>query len=131
VLISFEAKLAIQSEYCVIQVVVPCQSIYCSKFPENPDATCAFQKVSVAYDILSDASKKKNYDLQTTSQRQQFDFFSTRPHAEDTLRSVLLGVFNDFLEGDLEIVRTFLSRSFPQSSTPVANESLFRSIGRS
>jgi len=78
------------------------------KFPGNPNATRAFQKVSVAYDILSHSSTKKNYDSKSYAQQQQFDFFSTRFRAEETLRSVLLGVFNDFLEADLEVVRTFL-----------------------
>ena len=31
-------------------------------------------------------------------------------HAEETFRGVILGVFNDFLDGDLEVVRTLLSR---------------------
>ena len=30
-------------------------------------------------------------------------------HAEETFRGVVLGVFNDFLDGDLEVIRTLLS----------------------
>lgn len=30
-------------------------------------------------------------------------------HAEETLKGVVLGVFNDFLDGDLEVIRTLLS----------------------
>jgi hypothetical protein len=30
-------------------------------------------------------------------------------HAEETFRGVILGVFNDFLDGDLEVIRTLLS----------------------
>lgn len=30
-------------------------------------------------------------------------------HADETFRSVVLGVFNDFLDGDLEVIRTLLS----------------------
>jgi len=30
-------------------------------------------------------------------------------HAEDTFRGVILGVFNDFLDGDLEVIRTLLT----------------------
>lgn len=81
-----------------------------SKFPDDPNATKAFQKVSVAYDILSNDSTKRSYDAKSPTQKRNFDFFSTRPHADETLRGVLLGVFNDFLEGDLEIVRSFLSK---------------------
>jgi hypothetical protein len=32
--------------------------------------------------------------------------------AEETLRSVVIGIFNDFLDGDLEMVRTLLRKSF-------------------
>jgi len=31
--------------------------------------------------------------------------------AEETLRTVVIGVFNDFLDGDLEMVRTLLRKS--------------------
>ena len=31
-------------------------------------------------------------------------------HAEETFRGVILGVFNDFLDGDLEVIRTLLSQ---------------------
>ena len=33
--------------------------------------------------------------------------------AEETLRTVIVGVLNDFLDGDLEMVRTLLRRSCP------------------
>jgi len=33
----------------------------------------------------------------------------TTGHAEETFRGVILGVFNDFLDGDLEVIRTLLS----------------------
>ncbi|KAI0774986.1 hypothetical protein BD413DRAFT_689403 [Trametes elegans] len=79
------------------------------KFPDNPEATRAFQKVSVAYDILSKPSSKRLYD--SRSQQAPFDFFASRsfPQAEETFRSVVIGVFNDLLDGDLEMVRTLLS----------------------
>ncbi|KAH9481547.1 DnaJ-like protein subfamily C member 5-like protein [Psilocybe cubensis] len=78
------------------------------KFPDNPDATHAFQKVAVAYDVLSKPSLKRVYDNRSPSSN--FDVFATRPmgHAEDTFRSVVLGAFNDFLDGDLEVIRTLL-----------------------
>lgn len=77
------------------------------KFPGNADATEAFQKVNVAYDILSKPASKRCYDA--NAPRTSCDF-SARPYAqaEETFRSVVLGVFNDFLEGDLETVRTLL-----------------------
>jgi len=32
-------------------------------------------------------------------------------HADETFKGVVLGVFNDFLDGDLEVIRTLLSES--------------------
>ncbi|KAF7789707.1 hypothetical protein EIP86_000653 [Pleurotus ostreatoroseus] len=78
------------------------------KFPGSVKATQAFQKVNVAYDVLSKPSSKRVYDSRSSSA--SYDFFSTRAYAqsEETFRSVVLGVLNDFLEGDLETVRTLL-----------------------
>ncbi|KIM84399.1 hypothetical protein PILCRDRAFT_410890 [Piloderma croceum F 1598] len=78
------------------------------KFPDNPEATHAFQKVSVAYDVLSKPSSKRVYDSRQSSS--PYNFFSTQPagHAEETFRGVIIGVFNDFLDGDLEMIRTLL-----------------------
>lgn len=80
-----------------------------SKFPDNPDATQAFQKVAVAYDVLSKPSLKRIYD--TRAPDSTYDVFAAHPaaHAEETFKGVILGVFNDFLEGDLEMIRTLLS----------------------
>ncbi|KII84448.1 hypothetical protein PLICRDRAFT_46354 [Plicaturopsis crispa FD-325 SS-3] len=77
------------------------------KFPNDPEATKAFQKVSVAYDILSKPSSKRLYDSRPTA---SFDCFAARPsvNPEETFRGVIIGVFNDFLDGDLEVIRTLL-----------------------
>ncbi|KAF8349017.1 hypothetical protein F5887DRAFT_1059940 [Amanita rubescens] len=77
------------------------------KFPDDPDATLAFQKVALAYDVLSKPSSKRLYDAKASP---NYEAFTPRPanYAEDTLRGVVLAAFNDFLEGDLEIVRTLL-----------------------
>ncbi|KAG6900582.1 hypothetical protein C0993_008299 [Termitomyces sp. T159_Od127] len=78
------------------------------KFPDNPDATYAFQKVAVAYDVLSKPSSRRLYDSRSSSVN--FDVFAARPpnHAEETFRGVIVGVFNDFLDGDLEVIRSLL-----------------------
>ncbi|KIJ14211.1 hypothetical protein PAXINDRAFT_79577, partial [Paxillus involutus ATCC 200175] len=77
------------------------------KFPENPHATYAFQKVSNAHDILSKPSKR-TYDSRT-SQNQSDSFAShSASYADETLRDVLLSIVNDFLDGDLEMMRTLL-----------------------
>ena len=49
------------------------------------------------------------YDSRST--KTPFDFTSTTyPRAEETFRSVIIGVINDMLDGDLEMVRTLLCK---------------------
>ncbi|KAF7375032.1 hypothetical protein MSAN_00389300 [Mycena sanguinolenta] len=77
------------------------------KFPNNPDATYAFQKIAVAYSVLSQPASKRSYD--TRSPFSKYDAFSANPtHADNTFRSIVLSVFDDFLEGDLEMIRSLL-----------------------
>ncbi|GBE88484.1 hypothetical protein SCP_1303000 [Sparassis crispa] len=78
------------------------------KFPNNPEATRAFQKVSLAYNVLSKPSSKRSYD--SRSPNSSYDIFAARPYPppEETFRSVVIGVFNDLLDGDLEMIRTLL-----------------------
>lgn len=78
------------------------------KFPGVTDATKAFQKVSMAYNVLSQPTLKNNYDSMPQEERRNFDPSRSQPPPEETFRSVLLGAFNDFLDGDLEDVRSFL-----------------------
>ena len=47
-------------------------------------------------------------------------------HAEETFRGVILGVFNDFLDGDLEVIRTLLSLSDNSLNLVDADFFLFR-----
>jgi hypothetical protein len=63
----------------------------------------------MAYNVLSQQTLRNNYDSMSQEQRRNFDFFRSQPPPEETFRSVLLGVLNEFLDGDLEIVRNFLS----------------------
>jgi hypothetical protein len=77
-----------------------------SKFHGDPTATLAFQKVSVAYNVLSNPVHKKRYD-QNPSMSTNFAS-TTNMRAEETLRGAVLGMFNDFLDGDMEVVRTLL-----------------------
>jgi len=78
------------------------------KFPNNPEATRAFQKVSVAYNVLSDPASKLVYDSHPASHEFSVNNPGTTAGAEETLRTVIVSIFNDFLDGDLEIVRTLL-----------------------
>ena len=83
-----------------------------SKFPDNPEATLAFQKVSVAYDVLSSPASKRLYDSHPAAQEFSSMGSSSSMRAEETLRSVVIGVFNDFLDGDMELVHTLLREYF-------------------
>lgn len=67
--------------------------------------------MNVAYDVLSTPASKRVYDARPAT-ASMHDFFSARPYAdaEETFRGVILGVINDFLEGDLETVRTLLRK---------------------
>ncbi|KAI9440239.1 DnaJ-domain-containing protein [Lactarius psammicola] len=78
------------------------------KFPDNPEATYAFQKVSVAYNVLSNPASKRIYDSHPASHEFSCNTPGATMRAEETLRSVVVGIFNDFLDGDLEMVRTLL-----------------------
>jgi len=84
-----------------------------SKFPNNPEATYAFQKVSVAYNVLSDPSSKRIYDSHPASHEFSSNMPGATMRAEETLRTVIIGILNDFLDGDIEMVRTLLRRSPP------------------
>lgn len=94
-----------------ISVLIHSHFPFDSKFPDNPEATHAFQKVSVAYNILSDPASKRVYDSHPASHEFSINTPGATMRAEETLRTVIIGIFNDFLDGDLEMVRTLLSRS--------------------
>ncbi|KAJ7674184.1 DnaJ domain-containing protein [Mycena rosella] len=84
------------------------RSCHPDKFPNNPEATYAFQKIAVAYSVLSQPASRRSYDARPPTAK--YDVFSAHPtgHAQETFRSIVMGVFDDFLEGDLEMIRTLL-----------------------
>jgi hypothetical protein len=110
VLILLEAKLVIQSTYLSAVELNSCSCVVFSKFPvDSALATQVFQKVSIAYDVLSNPTSKRLYDSRSPSS--SYDIYATRPagHADDTFRGVVIAVFNDFLDGDIEVIRSMLS----------------------
>ncbi|KAG8213204.1 hypothetical protein J3R82DRAFT_11669 [Butyriboletus roseoflavus] len=78
------------------------------KCPGNPDATHAFQKLSIAYGVLSDPSLKRMYDARPSDD--QSDFLHSHPYgnADETLKGVLLNIISDYLDGNLEVIHTLL-----------------------
>ncbi|KAG6374296.1 hypothetical protein JVT61DRAFT_4318 [Boletus reticuloceps] len=78
------------------------------KCPGNPDATHAFQRVSIAYGVLSQPSLKRMYDASPNGD--QPDILRSPPcgYADETLKGVLLSIVSDFLDGNLEMIRTLL-----------------------
>jgi hypothetical protein len=82
-----------------------CKACHPDKFPEYPLAHPAFQKVSFAYDTLRNPTTRRSYDVR--KEPLVNPTFSSQC-ADDTLNSVLYGVFCDFMDGDLETIRTFL-----------------------
>ncbi|KAG8908363.1 hypothetical protein FRB99_007291 [Tulasnella sp. 403] len=84
------------------------------KYPEYPLATLAFQKVSFAYETLSHPSARRAYDKALRSQGKS-PFTRTgdnpnqyHPAPDDTLNAVLYGIFCDYMDGDFEMIRTFI-----------------------
>ncbi|GAW10528.1 hypothetical protein LENED_012807 [Lentinula edodes] len=91
-------------------VLVRSKACHPDKFPVNKaaNATLAFQKIAIAYDILSKPQSRRIYDCR--SRYAKYDIFASGPtgHAEETFQGVVIGIFNDFLDGDLEVIRTLL-----------------------
>lgn len=84
-----------------------------SKFPaDEADATLAYQKVAVAYDILRKPSSRRLYD---TRSRPLLTMSSPLIQlvTPETFRSVIIGAFGDSLDGDLEVIRNLLSLYLP------------------
>ncbi|KAH7873348.1 hypothetical protein F5879DRAFT_745619 [Lentinula edodes] len=98
-------KLALRRAY-----LVRSKACHPDKFPVNKaaNATLAFQKIAIAYDILSKPQSRRIYDCR--SRYAKYDIFAAGPtgHAEETFQGVVIGIFNDFLDGDLEVIRTLL-----------------------
>jgi curved DNA-binding protein CbpA len=78
------------------------------KCPGNPDATHAFQRISIAYGVLSQPSLKRTYDARPNDDPP--DFLRSHPYgyADETLKGVLLSIVSDYLDGNLEMIRTLL-----------------------
>lgn len=87
----------------------------CSKFPDYPAATAAFQKVSFAYETLSKPSSRRMYDVSGRTDFAAAMNNSGDPQSssaglgDDTLNGVLYSVFCEFMEGDFEMIRVLVN----------------------
>ena len=102
------------------------RKVHPDKWNNHKDATKAFQKVANAYATLSDEQKKFMYDLSLTSnkfnnnnnnntsnsngQSYSYTFTSNNVDSEELLWRVLSQVYQDFLNGDLELIIAFVEQ---------------------
>ncbi|KAJ1307357.1 hypothetical protein OPQ81_001462 [Rhizoctonia solani] len=82
-----------------------CRRCHPDKFPNEPLATVAFQKLSYAYSVLSDTRKRRLYDTNGPTEPGRAQDMH---NADATLNRVLLAIWSDFLDGDFELIRMFL-----------------------
>ncbi|GAA5874958.1 hypothetical protein JCM1840_007162 [Sporobolomyces johnsonii] len=84
--------------------------IHPDKLPLYPPATTAFQRLSYAYETLSKPSSRRIYDLGGG----RYDLGAPGNNSADglgdeTLNGVLRSVINEFLNGDFEMIRVFVT----------------------
>ncbi|KAG8766121.1 hypothetical protein FRC12_007079 [Ceratobasidium sp. 428] len=84
-----------------------CRQCHPDKFPNEPRATAAFQRLSYAYSVLSDPRTRKLYDNRKLNDTAG-DYTQDMHNANDTLNQVLQAIWGDFLDGDFEVIRMFL-----------------------
>ncbi|GJN90163.1 hypothetical protein Rhopal_003162-T1 [Rhodotorula paludigena] len=85
--------------------------IHPDKLPLYPPATTAFQRLSYAYETLSKPSSRRLYDL---GGGRGYDPGAPSANtadglADETLHGVLRNVVNEFLSGDFEMIRVFVT----------------------
>ncbi|KAG0662771.1 hypothetical protein C6P46_003084 [Rhodotorula mucilaginosa] len=84
--------------------------IHPDKLPFYAPSTTAFQRLSFAYETLSKPSSRRLYDL-----RGPREFDPAKPKhgppgaADETLNGVLRNVISEFLSGDFEMIRVFVT----------------------
>ncbi|GAA5849268.1 hypothetical protein JCM8547_006497 [Rhodosporidiobolus lusitaniae] len=84
--------------------------IHPDKLPLYPPSTTAFQRLSYAYETLSKPASRRLYDL---GGGRGYDPSSPAAGpsdlADETLNGVLRSVINEFLNGDFEMIRVFVT----------------------
>lgn len=82
----------------------------CSKFPNYPLATLAFQRISLAYETLSKPSSRRLYDITKRSDlvAADCDVVDVGGLQDETLNGVLRSVLHEFMEGDFEMIRVLI-----------------------
>ncbi|GAA5974460.1 hypothetical protein JCM11641_003228 [Rhodosporidiobolus odoratus] len=85
--------------------------IHPDKLPLYPPSTTAFQRLSYAYETLSKPSSRRLYDLGGGRGYDPGSPSTNGPHdlGDETLNGVLRSVINEFLNGDFEMIRVFVT----------------------
>ncbi|GAA5841822.1 hypothetical protein JCM3766R1_005581 [Sporobolomyces carnicolor] len=82
------------------------------KLPHYPPSTTAFQRLSYAYETLSKPSSRRIYDLGGMRSFETGPSMSSAADgaaADETLNGVLRSVIHEFLNGDFEMIRVFVT----------------------
>ncbi|GAA5872006.1 hypothetical protein JCM16303_000943 [Sporobolomyces ruberrimus] len=82
------------------------------KLPHYPPSTTAFQRLSYAYETLSKPSSRRIYDLgglRSPEPGVSSTSAADAAAADETLNGVLRSVINEFLHGDFEMIRVFVT----------------------
>ncbi|GAA6010654.1 hypothetical protein JCM11491_003012 [Sporobolomyces phaffii] len=82
------------------------------KLPDYAPSTTAFQRLSYAYETLSKPGSRRIYDLGGMRSFEPGPSASATADgatADETLNGVLRGVINEFLNGDFEMIRVFVT----------------------
>ncbi|GAA6043376.1 hypothetical protein JCM8097_005290 [Rhodosporidiobolus ruineniae] len=84
--------------------------IHPDKLPLYPPSTTAFQRLSYAYETLSKPSSRRIYDLGGGRGYDPATPTAGTPDlADETLNGVLWSVVTEFLNGDFEMIRVFVT----------------------
>ncbi|BGP17496.1 hypothetical protein JCM10213_004408 [Rhodosporidiobolus nylandii] len=83
--------------------------IHPDKLPLYPPATTAFQRLSYAYETLSKPGSRRLYDLGGGRGYDPGSPTAGPDLGDETLNGVLRGVINEFLNGDFEMIRVFVT----------------------
>eukprot|EP00931_Biecheleriopsis_adriatica_P073905 TRINITY_DN48105_c0_g1_i1.p1 TRINITY_DN48105_c0_g1~~TRINITY_DN48105_c0_g1_i1.p1 ORF type:complete len:353 (+),score=96.42 TRINITY_DN48105_c0_g1_i1:60-1118(+) len=74
------------------------------KNPDNPDATAEFQKISGAYEVLSDAERRSMYDATGCIDAEELDEADGLSRASDLFAAFFGGGFSEDMDADEQVL---------------------------